>query len=81
MAKGESPLQLSQGWRAPGRKEKARGGTNRKKWIIQGRESRGVIETIITGDGSGVYGILKSIFFKVLLLSKGKKRLTSAPLL
>jgi hypothetical protein len=35
MAKGESPLQLSHGWRAPGRNEKARGEKTRKKWIIQ----------------------------------------------
>jgi hypothetical protein len=37
MAKGVSPLQQSQGGRAPGRKEKAREAKNRKKWIIQGR--------------------------------------------
>jgi hypothetical protein len=37
MAKGVSPLQLSQGGRAPGRNEKAREGLSRKKTIIQRR--------------------------------------------
>jgi hypothetical protein len=60
MAKGESPLQLSQGWRAPGRNEKAQRGKIIKseffkdKFLSETMEYRhvfqGIIKLLMTND-------------------------------